>query len=176
MEKVDLSRIPAFYHKYIAYVQEYDLNAALEHHQHDFISLLLTLPEDGWMYRYAEGKWSIKELVQHVIDAERIFCYRALRFARKDKTELPGFEENDFAMASKADSRTKASLIEELAAVQKASALLFASFDAEQRNESGKANGSSVYVEGIGFIIVGHTLHHKNILKERYLQEKTIPL
>ena len=133
---------------------------------------LKNIPDEKWDYRYAEGKWTIKELVQHIIDAERIFCYRALNFARKDRSELPGFDENEFAAVSKADKRSKQDLLDELATVQKSSMQLFASFDDEQLNESGKANGNSIYVNGIGFIIVGHTMHHLNILKERYLQKK----
>jgi uncharacterized damage-inducible protein DinB len=176
MANVDLKRVPKFYHNYISQVKEADLARAFQNHQTDFVSFLTNIPEDKWNYRYTEGKWSIKELVQHVIDAERIFCYRALRFSRKDKTELPGFEENDYAPASRADRRTKADLLEELKTVQKSSAQLFASFDEEQLNESGSANGSSVYVKAIGFIIVGHALHHKNVLSEKYLQEKTIQI
>src|SRR5215211_4555216 len=118
MANIDLSRVPQFYHRYISYVDENDLTKALQKHQYDFRSFLDTIPEEKWSFRYAEGKWSIKELVQHTIDAERIFCYRALCFARKDKTELPGFDENLYAQTSKADKRTKKDLIEELSLVQ----------------------------------------------------------
>jgi uncharacterized damage-inducible protein DinB len=172
MANVDLSRVPVFYHKYINTVEEPDLSTAFQKHQSYFLGILNDITSEDWNYRYAEGKWSVKELVQHVIDAERIFCYRALRFARKDQTDLPGFEENDYALASKADKRSKESLMEELATVQKSSAQLFNSFDEEQLDQSGTANGHSIYVKGIGFIIVGHTLHHKNVLVERYFNKK----
>ena len=165
---VDLSRVPPFYHRYIQLVEEQDLNEAYRQHQLQSVGVLRALPEERWGYRYAEGKWSIRELVQHLIDAERIFCYRALRFARHDKTELPGFEEDDYVAASAADARTKNSLLEELSTVQRSSAQLFASFNEKQLNEDGTANGSSIYVLGIGFIIVGHVRHHLSILKERY--------
>ena len=171
MEKPDLSRIPAFYHNYVRQVQEPDLSSAFEKHEVLLISELRALPLEKWDYRYAEGKWSIKELVQHLIDGERVFCYRALRFARKDATELPGFDENLFNENARADRRNPTDLLEELSAVQRASTLLFRSFDEEQLEASGIANGNPVYVRGIGFIIVGHTLHHLNILKERYLQK-----
>lgn len=174
MTNVDLPRVPDFYHKYINLITEPDLTRAFQKHQVDLLSILMDIPEEKWSHRYDEGKWSIKELVQHIIDAERIFSYRALHIARQDKVELPGFEENDYAKASKADKRTKEDLIEELSIVQKASVKLFASFDDDQLNETGIANRNSIYVGGIGFIIIGHALHHKNILLKRYLQEKTI--
>lgn len=172
MPQVDLLRVPVFYHKYINLVKEHDLSEAMQNHQVNLVSELKNIADEKWDYRYAEGKWSIKELVQHIIDAERIFCYRALNFARKDPHELPGFDENEFAVVSKADKRSKQDLLDELTTVQKSSIQLFVSFDEEQLNESGKANGNSIYVNGIGFIIVGHALHHLNILRERYLQKK----
>lgn len=134
-------------------------------------AFLQDIPEEKWSYRYAEGKWTIAELVLHLVDAERIFAYRALRIARKDQTPLPGFEENDYVIHSKASSRSKDSLMKELKAVQEATRLLFESFDEEQLECSGTASGGTTYVRGIGFIIIGHGLHHRNILRERYLKE-----
>ena len=175
MANVDLSRVPEYYHKYINLVNENDLDQAFQKHQTDLIAALSQISVDKWDYRYAEGKWTIKEVVQHIIDAERIFCYRALCFARKDAASLPGFDENTYATASKADKRTKEDLVDELQSVQRSSVQLFRSFDEEQLHEAGIANGKSVYVKAIGYIIVGHALHHKNILLERYLQQKTSP-
>ena len=169
MPKPDLSRIPQYYHNYINQVQGDNIPSIFTQHQQEPLAFLNTIPNEKWDYAYAEGKWSIKEMVQHIIDAERIFCYRALCFARKDKTSLPGFDENTYAQYSKANNRTKEDLLAELSIVQKGSATLFASFDEEQLNATGTANGKPIYVLGIGFIIVGHTLHHLNILKERYL-------
>ena len=166
----DLSRVPHFYHGYINLVEGDDLNKLFEQHQSETYKFFDSIPENRWNYRYAEGKWSIKELVQHLIDAERIFAYRALRFARKDSTELPGFEENDYAIASNADKRNKNDLVEELKSVNVSSALLFKSFDEEQLERSGVANNNSIYVRAIGFIMIGHALHHKKIVKERYLK------
>lgn len=176
MSKVELSRVPEYYHKYINLVATRELDEAFAHYPTEFINFLLTIPADKWDFRYAEGKWSIKEMVQHIIDTERIFCYRALCFARKDQTSLPGFDENYYASNSMAGLRTKEDLVEELKAVQYATALLFRSFTPTMLNETGTANGNPVYVKGIGFIILGHIQHHQNILKERYLQEKTISL
>lgn len=169
MSSVDLNRIPPFYHGYVKLVKESDLPSALEQHQHNLLNLLRSLPDDKWDYSYAPGKWTIKDLVQHLIDGERIFAYRALRFARKDSTPLPGFDENLYASTANAGKRSKEDLLSELEVVQKSSALLFGSFNEEQLESSGLANNNSIYVAGIGFAIVGHTLHHMNVIKERYL-------
>lgn len=169
MSSVDLNRIPPFYHGYVKLVKESDLPSALEQHQHNLLNLLRSLPDYKWDYSYAPGKWTIKDLVQHLIDGERIFAYRALRFARKDTTPLPGFDENLYASTANAGKRTKEDLLSELEVVQKSSALLFGSFNEEQLESSGLANNNSIYVAGIGFAIVGHTLHHMNVIKERYL-------
>src|SRR6476646_4801729 len=132
MPNVDLSRVPEYYHRYIALAMDDDLPTAFEKHQTELLSFLKNIPKKKWNYRYAEGKWSIKEVVQHIIDAERVFSYRALCFARKDQTPLPSFDENIFAANAKADERTKKDLIRELKTVQESSALLFTSFDEEQ--------------------------------------------
>lgn len=168
MPRPDLSRVPPYYHNYISKVKKDDLGAIFIDHQRQLLDFLGNIPAEKWDYAYAAGKWTIKELVQHIIDAERIFCYRALCIARKDTTPLPGFDENTYVANSKASSRTKIDLIAELQSVQRASATLFASFDEEQLEATGVANGKPVYVLGIAFILVGHSLHHMDILKERY--------
>ena len=169
MANIDLTQIPSFYQNYVRLVPEGSLKELFEKHQTNMISYLKEVPEDKWNYRYAEGKWTIKEMVQHIIDAERIFTYRALRFARKDSTPLPGFEENEYAAASKADKRTINDLIEELSAVQKSTSFLYDSFDDEQLDQTGTANNNKISVRNLGYILIGHTLHHKKILQERYL-------
>ena len=170
MSNVDLSRVFEYYHKYINLAINDDLKAALEKHQIELSSFLKDIPKKKWNYRYAEGKWSIKEVVQHIIDAERIFTYRALCFARKDQTPLPSFDENTFAANSKADDRSKKDLLKELKIVQSSSAQMFDSFDDEQLNQSGIASEKPTYVKGIAYIVFGHALHHKDILEERYLK------
>ncbi len=105
----------------------------------------------------------------HLIDTERIFCYRALRIARNDKTNLPGFDENDFARNSKANKRTLQELTEEFKAVRQATLSLFRSFDAEDWIKTGMASNSEISVRAIGFILAGHAIHHQRIIKERYL-------
>lgn len=169
MANLNLEKVPVFYHNYISKVPENNLAEAMERHTQDLLSFLQTIPDSKWDFRYAEGKWSIREVVQHLIDSERIFCYRALTFARQDPHELPGFDEDRYAAVCNAARRSADELLEELAVVQRASQLLFASFDASQLAAGGIANKKPIYVEALGFIIVGHSRHHQQVIRERYL-------
>jgi hypothetical protein len=169
MPRPDLNRVPGFYHNYIMQVPEKDLMIAFKKKTPVVIDFLKNLPAAKIDYAYATGKWTIKEVLQHMIDAERVFCYRALRFARKDPTPLPGFDENLFAENAKAASRSWKDLLEEFKAVRKATEWLYGSFDEEQLNAAGLSNNHSNYVLAFGYISVGHSLHHMTIIKERYL-------
>lgn len=169
MPKTDLTRVPEFYHNYISMVSEDDLIKAFEVNTKSFISFLEAIPADKYDYRYAPDKWTIKGIIQHIIDAERVFSYRALRFARKDGTHLPGFNENLFAKNAKTENRRWNDLVEEFKVTRKATELLFRSFDEEQLNAEGISNNASVYVMGIGFICIGHCCHHQKIIQEKYL-------
>jgi len=165
----DLSRVPPFYHNYIKHVPEDDLMTSFRNQTNVFIDFLQKIPVNKIDYAYDKGKWTIKEMLQHVIDAERVFSYRALRFARKDPTPLPGFDENLFAQSAKAARRSWDDLVEEFKVVRKATEWLYGSFDDEQLDASGVANNDSNYVLAFGYISIGHSLHHMRILKERYL-------
>ncbi|MDP4262085.1 MAG: DinB family protein [Bacteroidota bacterium] len=165
----DLSRVPSFYHNYISYVPQDDLLEAFRVQSPVFIKFLGEIPPGKRDYGYSEGKWTITEVVQHVIDAERIFAYRALRFARKDTTPLPGFDENTFADNAKAGKRDWDNMVEEFKVVRKSSEYLFASFDDDQLDATGTANNNPVYVLGIGYLLIGHAMHHLKMIKERYL-------
>jgi len=169
MPRPDLSRVPEFYHGYINKVKENDLMPALRSSTSQIFDLLKSIPEEKHDYRYAEGKWTVKEVVQHMLDSERVFTYRALRFARKDDTPLPGFDENLFAQTAKADKRNWDDMVEEFTALRKASEIMFASFDNEQLEQGGVASENSIYVLGIGYIVAGHVNHHCQIIRERYL-------
>ena len=169
MPRPDLSRVPEFYHGYISKVKEADLGSALKSSTKELFDLLRSIPAEKHDHRYAEGKWTIKEVVQHMLDGERVFTYRALRFARKDDTPLPGFDENLFAQTAKADKRSWNDLVDEFAALRKATESMFASFDNEQLEQSGIASENSTYVLGIGYIVAGHVNHHCQVIKERYL-------
>ena len=169
MPRPDLSRVPEFYHGYIKTVKEDDLMTGLKSSTKNLFEVLRSIPVEKHDHRYAEGKWTIKEVVQHMLDGERVFAYRALRFARKDDTPLPGFDENLFAQTAKADKRSWTEMIEEFAALRKANEVMFASFDNDQLESSGIASESSTYVLGIGYILAGHVNHHCTVIKERYL-------
>lgn len=125
--------------------------------------------EDQGDYTYEPGKWSIKELLLHLIDTERIFCNRALRFARKDQTDLPGFDHDTFVTHSNANDRNLADILGEFNLVRAATIALFQSFSKDMLEQKGTANGNPLTVMAIGYIIAGHERHHVNILKERYL-------
>lgn len=171
MPRPDLSTVPHFFHKYILQTEEDDALQAIQTNGEKAVRFLQEIDEDKWAYRYAEGKWSIKEMVQHLIDAERIFVYRALCIARGEQTSLPGFDENRYAAHSKADNRRKHELTAEFETLRQSTSQLFASFDDEQLKATGIANNASVSVNGLGFIIPGHVQHHLNILEERYLSQ-----
>ena len=133
------------------------------------VDFFQSLPTEKLDYRYQTGKWFIKDILLHLIDCERIFQYRALRISRNDKTALPGFEENDYAIEAKATNRSLDSLLDEYKSVRNATVTLFNSFTDEELKRVGNASGKDISVRAIGFIILGHELHHINIIKERYL-------
>lgn len=135
------------------------------------VSLYSYLTEKQSNFAYAEGKWTLKELLQHLIDAERIFAYRALRFARKDRTELPGWDEETYAKHYFSFERSLQSLIDEFETVRKSSSLFFENLNVIQLSETGIANGNEISVKTIGKLIVGHNIHHLNIIEERYLSK-----
>ncbi len=131
--------------------------------------LIIPLSKEKLSYRYAEGKWTIKEILVHILDVERIFAYRALRFARNDKTALAGFEQDDYTALSGAQSRDLVSIFEEFESVRNATITLFNEFAEEASIRSGLANGHNVSVRALAYQIAGHELHHINIIKEKYL-------
>lgn len=132
----------------------------------DFI---LSLPEEKLTSRYAEGKWTIKEILVHIIDDERIYAYRALRFARNDKTELPGFEQDAYAAHSGANERDVRDILREFAAVRRATISLFEGLSPEALVRAGLADGKVMSVRAAAYHIAGHEMRHLNIIKERYL-------
>ncbi|HEX7845118.1 MAG TPA: DinB family protein [Chitinophagaceae bacterium] len=169
MPRPDLSRVPEFYHGYINNVKQDDLAAAVKEHTAIFEDFFNKIPAGKREFRYAEGKWSIKEILQHVIDAERVFVYRAMCFSRKDQTPLPSFDENAYADNSKAGKRNWEEMREEFRTLRRSTELLFGSFDEEQLETSGIASGKPIYVRALCYIAIGHAAHHLNVIKERYL-------
>ncbi|MEC5165371.1 putative damage-inducible protein DinB [Flavobacterium sp. PL11] len=157
-----------YYFKYINVLEEVTLLEELEISLHDFIRFVQNIPMDKFDYRYAEGKWTIKEIIQHVIDTERIFAYRALRISRNDKTPLPGFDENDYIDNTDANSRSIQALLTEFSAVRHSNIYLFKSFSNVQLERMGMASNAGVSVRAIGFIMIGHQKHHQKVFEERY--------
>ena len=159
----------SYYQKYINLAEGTDIISSLESSREVFLTFLNELPVDKWDYSYKRGKWTVKETVLHLLDTERIFAYRALRIARKDSTDLPGFDQNDFVPASDAKNRSTASVIEEFLAVRNASIQLFKNLPLEAFEQIGTASENPLSPLAAAFIIVGHQQHHLNLFVERYL-------
>ena len=169
MPKPSPTTYPAYFKKYIDLVPEEDLAAAFSNQLPAINDLLNSITEERSMYAYEAGKWTLKELLQHMSDAERVFNYRALCIARKETVSLPGFDENDYAENSNANDRPWQKLVDEFLAVRKSTELLYESFTDDVLNYSGISNNNSITVNSLGFITAGHFYHHKNIIEERYL-------
>ena len=150
------------------HVQEDDLHTALRNQAAVFDFFLNTIPAAKANYAYAPSKWTVKQLLQHMIDTERILAHRALWFARKSPDPLTGFDENAFAEVADVHNRSLQSLIDEMKAVRKSSEFLFNSFSEKELNTRGMANNNSITVNALGFITLGHFLHHKQILEDKY--------
>ena len=158
-----------YYANYIKLVPEQDIVKGLINQKEEVLHLFKAIPVFKHEYAYAKDKWTIKDILLHLIDTERIFAYRALRIARNDKTELPGFDENDFAREAKANDREYESLLKEYAVVREMTINLFENFNKETLLRIGMASNNNCSVRAIGYMILGHELHHKNIIIERYL-------
>jgi hypothetical protein len=163
------SEYAPYYEGYISRVPDGDIVAALGKQLEETLALIRGIPEARGDYRYAEGKWSIKELLGHVIDGERVFAYRALRFGRGDTTPLSGFEQDDFVKGADFNKRTLEDLAKEYEYVRLASISLFESLEDRAWERRGTANNNDVSVRAIAFIIAGHERHHVEILRTRYL-------
>ena len=157
-----------FYHAYISSVPEGDVLAIMRDSGREVVGALAAIPESRGGFRYAEGKWTVREVVGHLCDAERIFGYRALRLARGDQTRLPAFEEDDYVRTAGSDARTLADLVSELTAVRASTVKLFESMPADAWARRGTVSGKEISVLAISYIITGHALHHLRILRERY--------
>ncbi|MFT3796673.1 DinB family protein [Flavobacterium sp.] len=167
--EVGTNEYASYYQNYITKAGEVDLIEELEISVHRLIHFVREIPMDKFDYRYAEGKWTIKDILQHLIDAERIFSYRALRFARKDQTPLASFEEDDYAREANGGRRSIQDLLTEVAVVRQSTLSLFKSFDAETLQRIGTASNNPMSVRALGFVIIGHQNHHQQVFEERYL-------
>ena len=157
------------YGRYVRLVPDGDVLATLERAGAELVSRLRSVPAELERHRYAPGKWTVREVVGHCADTERVFALRALWFARGDTAALPGFEQGDWASASNADARSLAELLDEWRAVRQATVLLFRGLDAAAARRRGVANGVGFTVRAIPWILAGHEAHHRKVLEERYL-------
>src|SRR5215207_7423989 len=157
-----------FYHGYIQSVPEGDVVELLRTGGRELLDAIGRIPEERGGHRYGPDKWTIREVAGHLIDAERIFTYRALRIARRDQTLLPGFDENEYVRTAGSDQRALADLTRELAAVRESTVLLFESFPDEVWARMGNANGKPMSVRALAYVVAGHPMHHLRLLRERY--------
>lgn len=156
---------------YIAEVPGEDLLAMLEAQRKSSMTFFAGMSNDQLAFRYAAGKWTPQEIFAHLLDTERVFAYRAMRFARKDKTVLPGYDEQLYTTTAKANSRAITSMVSEYDGLRQSTILLFGSFDEDMLAERGNANNTEMSVSALGYAILGHELHHLRIICERYLNE-----
>ncbi|MBT8257442.1 MAG: DinB family protein [Bacteroidia bacterium] len=171
MRSSDLSpnEYGAFYQAYIDLAGDLDLLKTLRNSGDATLLFLESIPESKYEYAYAEGKWTIKEIIQHLIDTERIFAYRALRLARQDSTDIPGFDHDSYVPASKANERTKKDLLKDYKTLRKSTISLYQGFDPEMLAFIGTANQYPISARALAFIMAGHETHHLKVLSERYL-------
>lgn len=158
-----------YFDRYIALSTSQDIEQTLVESHNHLIQTILPLSEKQMLFKYEENKWSIKDLLQHLIDTERVFVYRAMRFARNDKTELPGYNENEFAAEALADLKSKDQLLNEYIAVHKATIMFYNTLSDVAYVRKGIASKEELSVSQIAHIIAGHIQHHLTVIEERYL-------
>lgn len=159
---------PTYFHYYYGLIPSNDLITALEEDLNATLELLTSLPSEKENFAYAPGKWTTQEVFKHIIECERIFAYRALRFSRFDSTPLPGFNENDYIENSRGMNQSFTELISEFELVRKSTLALFRSMTPEMLQFQSTANNTTYSTRAIGFMIVGHCIHHCNVVKKNY--------
>lgn len=167
--QLQANEFDSYYKNYINKASSDDIVEGLLSNLKTVVLFFKSIPDEKLEYRYAEGKWTIKEVLHHIIDTERIFSYRALRIAREDKTPLAGFEQDDYVVPAKSNERTLESLLDEFIAVRNATIILYKNFNESSLKHIGTASNASISVRAIGYIITGHENHHCEVIKERYL-------
>ena len=171
MKKIELVKVPEWYSGYIKAVPDMELLDALGHSDSVFSELIENITEEDSNFAYDVGKWSIKDLILHISDAERIFSYRALRIARGDQTVLSGYDHNEFVETAQAEKRNKVDLLNEYQLLRKSTLAMFSTFSNSSLKLEGKVDENVFSAGMLGFIIVGHQLHHASIIKARYLSK-----
>lgn len=166
---LNLDTVPPYFKNYVKQIEETDLLQALRISGHRMQELVHSIPLAKSDFSYAAGKWTVREVLCHLMDTERVFAYRALRFARNDKTPLEGFDENAYAPVANASGRDLKKLAHEMSNLRASTLDLFGSFTEEMLTRKGVASGKEISVMALGFVIAGHETHHCKIFKERYL-------
>lgn len=169
MKKPQPNEYPPYSEKYISLVKTENIFKELKDQIWQVQTVISNIPEEKEEYAYASGKWTIKEVFGHMIDAERVFGYRALCFSRKDKTPLPGFDENLYVENSNFKEQSLHDLAREFAVLRESNISMIKHFNEEKLNQLGNANGNDVSVRSIVFMIVGHVSHHLNVIQKKYL-------
>ena len=165
----DATEFSSYYGRYVAAVPEGDIVTVLRRDADEWQSMIAEIPEARGGHRYADGKWSIRQVIGHVSDAERVFSYRAFRIGRGDRTPLASFDQDDYVKTAASDDRTLSSLAVELRAVRESTLALFSSLPDEAWTRVGTASDNKVSVRALAYITAGHAQHHLRILKEQYL-------
>lgn len=168
-KRPDSSEYFEYYHRYVSQVPEGDIVAILRAQLATTSALLAAIPKDRIEYRYAPGKWTLKEVIGHVVDMEWVFTSRALCFARGLAEPMPGVEQDDFIAVANFASQSWPAVIDQYRNLRTANALLFEGFDDAAWNRTGVASGNAVSVRAIPYIIAGHELHHAGVIREKYL-------
>lgn len=169
MSRPETSEYAAYYERYVSLVPSSEILNALQEEQRSSVAFLKSIAEETSNRRYEPGKWSIKELVGHVIDTERIFSYRALRFGRGDTTVLPGFDQDAFVFGANYSEVSFTDIVAEYDAVRNGTVWLYKNLPREAWNRRGTANKNEISVRAIAYVTAGHQIHHMTILRERYL-------
>jgi uncharacterized damage-inducible protein DinB len=169
MNKPNPEEHAAYYSTYINQVPDGDILDLMNQQMKEIENFISKIDEEKSKYRYASDKWSIREVFGHILDGERIFAYRALRFSRDDKTEIAGFDQNNYITNSNYDSIPLANLLEQFLALRNANILLFKTFSDEMWLKSGIASKNLISVRAIAYVMVGHCTHHVNVIQTKYL-------
>ncbi|MFA6260921.1 MAG: DinB family protein [Bacteroidia bacterium] len=169
ISKPEPGTYPAYYEPYISIVKGEDLMQELLTEHYDTIDLITSIDLETQHYRYAEGKWNVKEVVQHIMDAERVFAYRALCIARGEQQSLPGYDDMAYVLASGASERNINDMAREFSVLRASTIELFKSFSATMLEQTGMANKMQISVKALLFITLGHEMHHRKIIEDRYL-------
>lgn len=168
MKKSDIKEMPVYFDRYINSIDDIELSDALENYGPNLLSINKQSLMNAGDKVYAPGKWTVKEIIQHLIDSERVFSYRALRFARNDRTELPGYDENIYAAESNSGKRDLNDMLTEFDLLRRSTVCLFRSFDKTMLSRKGVCFNKEISVLALGFVMAGHVLHHSNVIREKY--------